>query len=280
MVTKVFQANNKEIETIKNYFSADCFTALVPYSTARIKANNCLITIYTSKKVMLQGDNAEYYYNLFHNVDIILPQAGSDEVGTGDLFGPICVCATYIDQDTYDKIKHLKIIDSKQLNDEDILKIAPTLIDVCPHSLLLLDNEKFNQINKDNNLNEIKAKMHNQAYINLSKKIKLPSLCIIDDFCGKNIYYHYLSKEKEVITNITFETKAENKYISVAASAIISRYAFLKYFEQMNQNYNLIFPKGAGSIADDFLIKFINQYPNDLPKVAKLSWKNIRKLKD
>jgi hypothetical protein len=29
-----------------------------------------------------------------------LPQAGSDEVGTGDYFGPVCVCATIVTEKT------------------------------------------------------------------------------------------------------------------------------------------------------------------------------------
>ena len=30
------------------------------------------------------------------------PQAGSDEVGTGDYFGPVCVCASYVTKDDVD----------------------------------------------------------------------------------------------------------------------------------------------------------------------------------
>ena len=41
------------------------------------------------------------------------PQAGSDEVGTGDYFGPVCVCASYVTQDNVDFLIKLGVRDSK-----------------------------------------------------------------------------------------------------------------------------------------------------------------------
>ena len=49
---------------------------------------------------------------------------------------------------------------------------------------------------------------------------------------------------------IHFETKAENKYLSVAAGSIIARYAFLQAFDAMCQHYEFPFVKGAGSKVD------------------------------
>ena len=45
--------------------------------------------------------------------------------------------------------------------------------------------------------------------------------------------------------NIIFETKAENKYLSVACSSIIARYYFLKEIEKLSEisGYNIL--KGA-----------------------------------
>ena len=208
-----------------------------------------------------------------------MPQAGSDEVGTGDFFGPVCVCASYLDEKTYQIISGLNLTDSKKLTDEYILKIAPKLIRNVKHSLLILDNEKYNQVIEDNNLNQIKAKLHNQAYINLRKKIKkLPEIIIVDDFCGEEKYYQYLKNEK-TIKNIHFETKAETKYLSVAIAAIISRYAFLTKMNELSDKYQMLFPKGAGTIVDDFTKEFVNRYGlNELKKVAKLNFKNAQRI--
>ncbi len=283
-MNKTIKADNKLISRIVNSFDKEYFVNPPQYASYCIEYDDCKITIYQSNTILFQGKNAEIYYATFVNEQATpnnqLPQAGSDEVGTGDFFGPITVCACYIDETIYQKIKHLKLIDSKQLTDEEILKIAPTLIELVPHSLLILDNTTYNRVNKDNNMNAIKAKMHNKCYLNLiDKGIKLPNLVVIDDFCGERLYYQYNKHEAKVVGNITFETKAENKYISVACGAIISRYAFLKSMDQLSEKYQMTFPKGAGTIVDTFGKKFVEQYgSSELVHVAILNFKNLDKI--
>ena len=288
----VFKADEQTIARIVNSFDRECFTDGVPYTRYAIRYDSCNINIYTSNKVMFQGENARIYAATFFGLEAVeaqenkedkpantFPQAGSDEVGTGDYFGPICVCACYIDDAVYRKIKHLNLIDSKQLSDRDILAMGEELIRNVPHSLLILNNEKYNTVHKNANLNKIKALMHNKAYCNLRKKgIKLPEKIIIDQFCEERTYYRYLTDEKEVIRNITFETKAENKYVSVACGALISRYAFLKEMEAMGEKYHLTFPKGAGKQVDEFIKTFVRKYSvSELEKVAKTDYKNTEK---
>ena len=69
---------------------------------------------------------------------------GSDEVGTGDFFGPITVCAAYVRKDQLHLLKELGVQDSKNLNDDQISTIAKQIIPFLPYSLLILDNEKYN----------------------------------------------------------------------------------------------------------------------------------------
>lgn len=280
MKTYTFNADEKLINEITSYFHKEDFCEVGDYMLYKISRKNLSIIIYTSNKVVIQGKDADIYFEMFKPIDnIILPQAGSDEVGTGDFFGPICVCAAFIDEQTFDKIYDLNLTDSKQLNDEYILKVAPTLIKKVKHSLLILDNEKYNQVIKENNMNVIKAKLHNQAYINLQKKIKkLPELIIIDDFCGEDKYYQYLKGEKS-IKNITFETKAESKYLSVAIASMISRYAFLTKMSELSSKYRMTFPKGASNLVDEFTKTFVEKYGNDeLKKVAKINFKNAKRI--
>lgn len=280
MKTYTFNADEKLINEITSYFHKEDFCEVGDYMLYKISRKNLSIIIYTSNKVVIQGKDADIYFEMFKPIDnIILPQAGSDEVGTGDFFGPICVCAAFIDEQTFDKIYDLNLTDSKQLNDEYILKVAPTLIKKVKHSLLILDNEKYNQVIRENNMNVIKAKLHNQAYINLQKKIKkLPELIIVDDFCGEDKYYQYLKGEKS-IKNITFETKAESKYLSVAIASMISRYAFLTKMSELSSKYKMTFPKGASNLVDEFTKTFVEKYGTDeLKKVAKINFKNAKRI--
>ncbi len=280
MKTYTFTADEKIIKEITSYFNKEDFFTPGDYMLYKISRKNLSIIIYNSHKVVFQGKDADIYYEMFKPIDsILLPQAGSDEVGTGDFFGPVCVCASYVDDKTYSKISSLNLTDSKTLSDEYILETAPILIKNVKHSLLILTNEKYNQVIKSNNMNEIKAKLHNQAYINLKKKIKkLPELIIVDDFCGEDKYYHYLKDEK-TIKNIHFETKAENKYLSVAISSMISRYAFLRKIDELSNRYSLTFPKGASTLVDDFTKTFVEKFGFDeLKKVAKMNFKNAGRI--
>ena len=245
------------------------------YAKWQLKPENCVITnIYAAAfmdepEVLTTTSSTSQY-----------PQAGSDEVGTGDYFGPVCVCASYVTKDDVDFLVKLGVRDSKKLTDADMLKIGPQLMDRIPHSLLIVTPQKYNQVHEENNLNAIKAKLHNQAYINLANKINLPSFKIIDQFTPESSYYRYLKNEPQIVRSIHFETKAEDKYLSVAVGSIISRYGFLKTWQEMEQKYDINFPKGSGDKVDILAQEFVDRYGFErLGEVAKLHFKNTEKIR-
>lgn len=239
--------------------------------------SDCKITLYKSKKAVFQGKDVSAYQEIYQTK--FIEHSGSDEVGTGDYFGPVVVAACFISQDTYQKIKHLGIQDSKQLDDTIIRRIAPQLMEECPYSVLIVDNTKYNQIHKQYNLNAIKALLHNQAYKHLEKKIKhLPKLNVVDQFTPENLYYNYLKNEKEVVKVLHFETKAESKYLAVACASVIARYTFLQVWDKMEENYQFTFPKGSGELVDQAIVRFVKEFGKDkLINVAKLHFKNTQK---
>ena len=259
------------------------------YAKWQLKPENCVITCYTSGKTVFQGKDANVYAAAFMEVQDEIPntpttnqypQAGSDEVGTGDYFGPVCVCASYVTKDDVDFLVKLGVRDSKQMSDADMLKIGPLLMERIPHSLLIVPPQKYNQVHESNNLNAIKAKLHNQAYTNLAKKIELPSFKIIDQFTPETSYYRYLKNEPQIIRGIHFETKAEDKYLSVAVGSIISRYGFLKTWEEMEKKYNMTLPKGSGDKVDIVAQEFVERYGLErLGEIAKLHFKNTEKIR-
>lgn len=280
MSTISIELSNDQINKLK-VMTKDLPEVTPPaYAKYAVRDSGLNITVYNSNKVVFQGNQAVTYAKAFKK-EIILPQAGSDETGNGSYFGPICVCAAYIDKDIYKKIKHLSLNDSKVINDEYILEIAPYLMENVPHSLLVLDNHKYNQIQKIMNQNKMKAILHNQAFINLRNKIKtMPELTVIDQFSPKKTYYKYLTQEKEIFTDLIFETKAEGKYLSVAVGSIIARYAFVTALMQMSQHYDFSFLSGAGSQVDASAQKFVNKYgKSELAQVAKVHFVNTKKLK-
>ena len=59
---------------------------------------------------------------------INISSVGSDEVGTGDYYGPIVVTASYVDKSMIPFLIDLGVRDSKKLTDEKILKIAANFL--------------------------------------------------------------------------------------------------------------------------------------------------------
>ncbi|MCR5447969.1 MAG: ribonuclease HIII [Solobacterium sp.] len=258
----------------------ECSVNPPAYARFQLRAENCVITCYESGKCVFQGKDAEVYASAFMKPDESLyPQAGSDEVGTGDYFGPVCVCASIVQKKDVSFLEELGVKDSKQITDAYILLHAPSVMERLQHSLLIVNNRKYNEVHKTTNMNAIKAKLHNQAYVNLSAKTVLPDLRVIDQFTPEASYYRYLQGDRNVIGQIRFETKAENKYLSVAASSMIARYAFLKSMEAMEREYDMEFVKGASSAVDECARKFVKRYGIEkLGDVAKLHFKNTEKL--
>jgi len=206
-------------------------------------------------------------------------QIGSDEVGLGDFFGPICVCAAYISKDDVAYLKSLGVDDSKRLTDERILELGKLLINHIDYSLCVVNNEKFNEVNAGGlNMNEIKAKLHNHVLAKLKKKHPTAKL-FIDQFCEPQTYYKYLANDPVVIQGIEFRTKGESYYPCVAAGSIIARYAFLTKMKDLSEKYGMDIPFGASSKVNDFAKQFIEKHGvSELNKVVKMNFKNYEEV--
>lgn len=207
-------------------------------------------------------------------------QIGSDEVGNGDFFGPFVVAACYLSKANFHYLNEYHIDDSKKMKDEEILEIVPKLKVVIPHSIMIVEPSKYNElINKGYNLNSIKAILHNQALYNVANKVKNRVPFFIDQFCDEGLYFHYLKGQKNIIRNITFKTKGESYYPCIALASMFARYRFLKEFEVLKAKYKMEFPKGASVKVDEFGKKFILKYGlNEFESICKKSYKNYQKI--
>lgn len=278
MPTKSASLTPTEIQKLKVKYKKYRSNVNNPFIDAFYRLPECTISIYTTGKVVIQGADIEFMDTT--KKPNFTPHAGSDEVGTGDYFGPVVVAACYVDDEHHALIKDLGIQDSKAIDDQMIQKIAPMLMERLPYSVLIVHNTKYNQIQQTNNLNAIKAKLHNQAYKHLIAKLKFtPTLNVIDQFTPADQYFKYLKEEQDTFKQLHFETKAENKYLAVACASIIARDRFLAVWKHMEEQYSFTFPKGAGALVDQAALRFVNQYGFEkLHEVAKLHFKNTQKM--
>ena len=206
---------------------------------------------------------------------------GSDEVGTGDYFGPIVVTASYVRKEDIPYLKEIGVSDSKKLTDDKILKIAPLIAKKIKYKSLILSNEEYNNYHQEYNMNKVKAILHNKVLYELMQEKPVIDYIIIDEFAKESTYYKYLQDAKYVQKGITFMTKAEDKNLAVACSSVICRYLFLKEYDKLNKEFNIIFPKGASKEVDIVGKDLVNKYGFDiLKKIAKLNFKNTEKIKN
>ena len=116
---------------------------------------DCVVTVYESGKAVFQGRSADISANMWierekklnpnKNVEvknseqkekkekkdiIIDPKIynasciGSDEVGTGDYFGPIVVTSAFVDKSNIAWLESIGVKDSKKLTDDKIIEIV------------------------------------------------------------------------------------------------------------------------------------------------------------
>lgn len=281
------------------------------YAVFQADEADTVVTLYESGKAVFQGISADIDANMWKEVESHLnpnkkiditnsenkkkkeeakkdPKVyycnsiGSDEVGTGDYFGPIVVTASFVSKENIPFLEELGVRDSKKLTDEKILEIVPKLIKVIPYESIILSNKEYNEkYSHDINMNKIKAIMHNKVLSKVKSKNFNYDYIVVDQFAQPYVYFNYLKESTNVVRNITFITKAEDKCLSVACSSIISRYIFLKEFDKLSKNLNLLLLKGASDKVDEIGVKIVNEYGFDkLNEIAKLNFKNTEKIKE
>ena len=207
---------------------------------------------------------------------------GSDEVGTGDYFGPIVVTACYVNKENKEFLEELGVRDSKKLTDEKILEIVPKIVRVIPYNTVILNNKEYNSRYSSNiNMNAIKAIMHNKVLSNISKEHNDFEYAVVDQFTYPNAYFSYLKNCSNIFRNITFLTKAEDQVLSVACASIISRYVFIKEMAKISKELGILIPKGASTAVDEVALKIATDKGFDvLTNYVKLNFKNTEKVKE
>ena len=208
-------------------------------------------------------------------------QIGSDEVGVGDFLLPIIVVAAFMRGKDLKQLEAFGVKDSKKLTDEKIREIAPLLLKKFFVSKLALSNAKYNElIEKGENMNSIKAKMHNRALLNMFKKFPDTRNIFVDQFVAESKYFGYLNDPNEQkVLNIVFKTKGESYYPCVALASVIARYAFLLEKEALEKKYDMTFPCGASGKVNDFAKKFVKKYGlREFNKIAKQNFANYKEL--
>ena len=164
------------------------------------------------------------------------------------------------------------------MSSSDIERIGKILKDKLTYSLLLLDNSHYNQyVNEGQKLSCIKAKLYNQAMINVIQRIEHPvSKVTIDAFLSPKKYYRYLKNKIVVVHHIEFK---EEMSLAMKCARILSQYAYLQYYQNMCQSLNTTLPRGFNILANDAGTSLVQEHGKDiLWKVSKTNFPNYKQI--
>ena len=307
VVTKVLVVSDKTKEMMLDYFEEFKRDKTPQYALLQADDGDTVVTVYESGKAVFQGRDADLAADFWIETEKInsgnakvtssdekekkkdpvkkiplrINSIGSDEVGTGDYFGPIVVTATYVDKENIDFLLELGVKDSKKMTDSDILRIVPEIIKKIPYNTYILNNSQYNKLyDNDMNMNKMKAILHNKVLSYFVDKKKYPyEYAVVDQFENPKSYYNHLKDASFKVWGITFLTKAEDQCLSVACASVISRYIFLSEMNKISKDIGMELPKGASDSVDLFGSEVVKKFgKNKLSEIAKLNFKNTERI--
>lgn len=307
VITKVLVVGEKTKEMMIDYFDEFKREKTPQYAILQADDGDTVVTLYNSGKAVFQGRDADLAADFWietekinsgtakvtssddkkekkeveRKLPIRISSIGSDEVGTGDFFGPIVVSATYVDKANVDFLLDLGVKDSKKMSDSEIIKVVPEIIKKIPYNTFVLTNKQYNEMySSDMNMNKMKAILHNKVLAGFANKEKYPyEYAVVDQFENSRSYYFHLKDASFKVYNITFLTKAEDQCLSVACASLISRYIFLREMDKISKDLGMVLPKGAGDIVNTVGMDIVKKYgKNKLPEIAKMNFKNVEKI--
>lgn len=272
-----------------------------PHAKFAAQKGKVSVVFYESGKLVVQGAEASDFvefvlepvilkearlgYEALLNPDLMLPRIGVDESGKGDLLGPLCVAAVYVNESVIRAWEDADIRDSKRVSsDQRVAELARVIRSTpgCKFDVVQIGNAAYNRLHGEmGNVNDILAWGHARAIENLLQRSSLnppPARIISDQFASNQATLRRaimtLGRQVELVQR----HKAESD-LAVAAASILARDAFVSALRRMEREYGLEFPKGAAGAPEEALRKFVEKYGAERAReVAKMHFQNARRI--
>jgi len=202
---------------------------------------------------------------------------GLDESGKGDYFGPLVVAGVQVDPELSARLTAWGVKDSKRLSDNRILALEPMIREICPHSVVAIGPERYNELyEKMRNLNKLLAWAHARTLENLLADGECPR-AIADQFGDERFIKNALLEKGRRIV-LEQRPRAEDDP-AVAAASILARAEFLKRLKRLSDEQQMDLPKGASDRVRAAAVKLVREKsPEALKKVAKWHFKTTRQV--
>jgi len=264
----------------------------VPYALFSVKGEGAIATLYSSGKLVVQGEEPSIFVERFLGPVAPLeskarnPEAsepgddaadvttiGSDECGKGDYFGPLVVAAVRLEPGQSSKVSASGVRDSKTLSDEAALRMGGALRSVFAHAVARIDPDEYNRTHqRPGQLNAMLADLHARAI----RELHRPGARVVIDQFGPE----RLMRERLASLDIDLRQRPRAEVIpAVAAASVIAREEFLVALRRLSEEYAVDLHKGAGEPVDRAARRFVALHGREkLVHVAKLHFKNTQRV--
>jgi ribonuclease HIII len=204
-----------------------------------------------------------------------IERIGIDESGKGDYFGPLVIAAVFVDATTQGELRLMQVRDSKKISDGRILEMAPDIKTICPHSVITIGPQKYNELyGKIRNLNRLLAWGHAKALETLLERVTCER-AISDQFGNERLILNVLQEKGRKVV-LEQRTKAESD-LAVAAASILARSEFLLRLKRLSSEVGTTLPKGASPAVELAAKMIIKKHGQErLESVAKLHFKTTQ----
>ena len=200
---------------------------------------------------------------------------GIDEAGRGAVVGPLVIAGISIAENDEEKLKKLKVKDSKLLTKNQRDELYNKILSVA-HDYqieIILPEEIDNAVAGQGNLNLNWLEAEHSALI--IKKLS-PYKVIIDcPSTNTSAYRNYLLKR---ISNsnliLVAEHKADINYPVVSSASIIAKVTRDREIDKLKSIVKIDF--GSGYPSDPRTVDFLNKHFNKFPEIFRKTWMTVR----
>lgn len=195
------------------------------------------ITFYKTGTILFKGD----YESLSDKIDILIDKklyVGVDEVGVGENIGPYATAAIkFYDFESKKRVIMHGIKDSKKMTAKEITAAAKIIRENAEVQIILLDPVNFNiKYKKFKNMKALNAVAQNSLLMRFDSEESF----VTDEFVNEKKYYEYLKTFQQTETRkVKLLPKAEDRYMEVAAAAIVAKSEFNNWMINFSTKYNL-----------------------------------------
>lgn len=264
----------------------------IPYGVAfaltlpRVKKAVSVSLYHSKKKGFSIVCKNESIAAIIRNVLVSDGEAGSDETGKGDIFGPLVVVAFCIGKEER-KLLTERVGDSKALSNEAAISFYEKVKREYPNSYasVTVMPERYNAMiadfkKEEKTLNDLLAWAHATAIGKLVKKRSDITSIVVDSFSSR-FSHQQLVKTAANGISVAFETKGE-RFLPVAAASMVARGRYLRALDYLSESLlegKLHLISGSGAKSDTLLKKIVEQFGVEVAaSVSKTHFKNWEKI--